>query len=372
MQYNQLGNTGLKVSRLGFGAMRLPSDEGRVDMEKAAEVMRRAFDQGVNFVDSQYHYCGDQSEPAVGKAVAGRRDQIVVQTKAAYYNKPDYAPGETHRTRLEETLRRIQSDYLDIYLMHGLSMARWDEFGEEWMEMALKAKEEGLVRHIGLSTHDTPERVIALLEKGRFEVILMQYNMLDQRYSGVFQYARERGIGTMAMGPVGGGRLAGPPVEWAAASELSFKTNAELALRFVLSNPAINCAFSGMRNIQEVDENCATATREEPLTEAEREKVLTVLAEKQKLSELYCSGCEYCMPCPNNVAISHIFGAMALWKIWGLTDAAKSRYERLLNTPKLGAPASVCVACGQCAPKCPQQIDIPKQLKEAAELFEAS
>lgn len=372
MQYTQLGDTGLKVSRLGYGAMRLPTNDGQVDMDKAAEVMRRAFDLGVNFVDSQYHYCGDQSEPAVGQAISGRRDQIVVQTKAAYYDKPKYGPGETHRTRLEETLRRLGTDYVDIYLMHSLRLERWKEFGEEWIEMALKAKEEGLVRHIGLSCHDTPENAIKLLEKGFFETILMQCNMLDQRNVPVFQYASENGIGAMAMGPVGGGRLAGPPVEWAAQSNLTFKTTAELALRFVLSNPTIHCAFSGMRNTQEVEENCAVASREEPLTEDEREKILAVLAEKRKLSELYCSGCNYCSPCPSNVAISYIFGALALHKIWGLADAARARYERLLKNPDLGAPASACVGCGECVAKCPQNLDIPKQLEEAAALFEES
>lgn len=370
MQYAKLGNTGLKVSRLGFGAMRLPERDGQVDLDASAELMRRAFDLGVNFVDSQFHYCGDQSEIAVGKAIAGRRDRVVMQTKACYYDKPKYAPGESHRTRLEETLRRMGTDYLDIYLMHALNMERWEAFGEEWLDMARRAKEEGLIRHIGISSHDTPENVITLLETGGFEAVLMQYNMLDQRYAPVFEHAHAQGVGAMAMGPVAGGRLAGPPVEWAGSVASSCNTNAELALRFVLGNPNIDCAFSGMGSMAMVEENCETASRRAPLSQGEREQILNVVAEKQRLADLYCSGCNYCAPCPENVAISFILGAMALHKVWGLTEAARQRYERLLNTPRLGAPASACVECGECAPKCPQNIAIPERLKEAREWLE--
>jgi len=315
MQYARLGNTGLQVSRLGFGAMRLlQKEEGSYDLDATVEIMRHAFDLGLNFVDSQYHYCGDQSEPCVGKAIAGRRDRVVVQTKACYYDKPAYKPGETHRSRLEETLERLGTDYLDVYLMHSLRMDRWQELGDAWMRMALKARDEGLIRHIGLSTHDTPENVKKHIDTGHFEAILMQYNLLDQRYEDCFAYAREKGLGTMVMGPVGGGRLAGPSEELRSAAPEGVRTSADLALRFVLSNPNVDCALSGMRSIAEVEENCAVAANRTPLTQEERDRIEAALKEKNRLSELYCSGCNYCLPCPNGVAISHIFKAMALRK----------------------------------------------------------
>ena len=368
MRHVTLGTTGLKVSRLGFGAMRLPHRDGRVDLDESVRLMRHAFDQGVNFVDSQYHYCGDLSEPAVGRAIAGRRDEIVVQTKACYYDEPKYEPGESHRTRLEETLRRLGTDYLDIYLMHSLAWTSWERWGEAWMEMAVRAREEGLIRHIGLSTHDA-ENASRLLDTGRFEVVLMQYNMLDQSYAPAFARARELGIGTEVMGPVAAGRLAGLSPELAKAAKTSFRTNAELALRFVLSNPDVNAAFSGMRSAEEIDENCAVASREESLTEAERADIQAVVDEKRRLAQLYCSRCDYCQPCPKSVAIGTIFQAMALRRIWGLDGAARTLYARILRSEE-DAPASACAACGECLPKCPQKIDIPARLKEAAETFE--
>jgi len=370
MQYSPLGRTGLSVSRLGFGAMRLPTAGDSVDFDKATRLMRRAFDLGVNFVDTQYHYCGDQSETAVGKAVAGRRDQVVIQTKAAYYDQPKYGPWEDHRSRLEETLRRLSVDVLDIYLMHSLDLAKWNQFGQGWMDMAVKAKQQGLIRHIGLSAHYTPENMIQLLDTGCFEMILMQYNMLDTRNEKVLAHARAKGIGTMVMGPVGGGRLAGPPPEWAGANA-GCRTSAELALRFVLSNPDVDCAFSGMRFEPEVEENCAVASREAALTPGERQRILGVIAEKQRLAQLHCSGCNYCMPCPQGVAIPQILGALALEKVWGLTEAARQRYARANAAKTPGAPPPACVDCGQCLPKCPQKIAIPDRLKQARDVFGA-
>ena len=370
MQYTELGNTGLRVSRLGFGAMRLPQKDGGVDFDLSVRLMRHAFDLGVNCVDSQFHYCGDLSEDAVGRAIAGRRDRIIVQTKATYYDKPEYAAGENHRTRLELTLKKLGTDYLDIYFMHSLSLERWEEFGEEWMEMALRAREEGLIRHIGFSSHDSPDHVIQFLEAGHFEVVLMQYNLLDQRYEPAFARAAELGVGAAVMGPVGGGRLAGLSPELTRAGATTYSTNAELALRFALSNPHVNVALSGMRSIEEIEENCATASREEPLSPEERADVERVIAEKHNLAELYCSGCGYCMPCPNNVGISVVFEAMALQRIWGLPAAAGRKYRALMEEQSAQAPASACVECGRCVPKCPQNINIPERLKEAVEMFE--
>ena len=370
MQYTKLGRTGLNVSRLGFGAMRLLTRaDGTWDVDATVEIMRRAFDLGVNFADSQYHYCGDQSEPTVGKAIQGRRDSVVIQTKACYYDKPKYGPGESHRSRLEETLKRLGTDYLDIYLMHSLKQERWDEFGEEWVRDALKARDEGLVRHLGFSSHDKPENVKAFIDMGCFEVVLMQYNLLDQSYEECFAYAREKGLGTEVMGPVGGGRLAGPSEELRRAAPHAVTTSADLALRFVLSTPNVDCALSGMRSVQEAEDNSRVASDATPLSSKERARILGVLTEKMRLAHLYCSGCNYCAPCPNGVAISGIFGAMALHKVWGLVDAARQRYARLGPDSGAGQAADACKECGECEPKCPQKIPIRERLKEAHQVL---
>nr|NIM50473.1 aldo/keto reductase [Gemmatimonadales bacterium]NIQ99211.1 aldo/keto reductase [Gemmatimonadales bacterium] len=147
-------------------------------------------------------------------------------------------------------------------------------------------------------------------------------------------------------------------------------TTPELALRFVLSNPGVTVAFSGMSTREQVQENCAVAGREEPLSGEEVSAIRVALAENERLAELYCTGCGYCLPCPEGVAIPDIFSAMNLHRVWGLTGAAKERYGRLGPDNRRGKmDASACIECGECEEKCPQNISIREQLKETHELL---
>ncbi len=369
MRYCEFGKTGLRVSKLGFGAMRLPTlaSDGDIDYENAIRVMRRAMDLGVNFIDSMWSYHGGKSEIAVGKAIKGRRDQVIIQTKAAYYDKPDYKPGETDRSRLEATLRRLGTDYLDIYLMHSVDEKRLAECGEEWLEMAQKAVDEGLVRFIGFSSHDSPEFVKRLLSRGGFGSVVLQYNLLDRHWEDTLAYAHEEGVGTAVMGPVGGGRLGRPSEEMMKLIPDQVASTAEAALRFVLANPNVDVAMSGMGAIAQVEANAATASREDPLTAAEFRQVQSILKEKRKLADLYCTGCKYCMPCPDNVGISAIFEMMNTHLIYGLTELAREQYAKLGPESNRGENASACTECGECEEKCPQKIPIREQLKEAHE-----
>jgi len=361
MQYRTFGNTGIKISALGFGAMRLPKDE-----DYAVRCIQRSFELGVNYLDTAAGY--GESERICGRALKGWRNKVYVSTKN-WISDPS---GDAWQAQFERSLQRLDIDYIDFYVVYH--SASWDGYNEKFknpgqgLERALKARDEGLIKHITMSTHDTPENIKKLIDLGLFEGMTVQYNLLDRRNEEVIEYAHEKGLGVVIMGPVGGGRLAAPSEKIKSMLPGQVKSTPELALRFVLSNPNVTCAISGMNSLEMVEENCATASREEPLSAREREAVVAALEENKRLSELYCTGCNYCMPCPNGVGIPENFRLMNLHRVWGLTELAKEGYRKLGEEhPEKWLPASACVECGECEPKCPQKIPIIAQLKETAE-----
>lgn len=360
MQYREYGKTGIKVSALGYGAMRLPFEEP----ERSAELMRLGLDLGINYIDTAFGYGGGKSEEYVGAAIKGRREQVYLATKNPLWGDETV---DGWWQRLHTSLERLQTDYLDFYkVVHGLS---WDVYTRVYEptlgKEVQKAKDQGLIRHVVCSSHDTPENMIKLLETGVLEGMLLQYNLLDRQNEPVLQRAKELGIAIEVMGPVGGGRL-GMASEKLTSLVPGTASTAELALRFVLANPNVTIALSGMSTEEQVRENCATASRKEALSAAELEGIEKTLIENQRLSELYCTGCEYCLPCPNGVAIPRIFSAMNMHRVWGLTEHARHRYSRLGPQNEKGhMAADACTECGQCEEKCPQKIKIIEQLKES-------
>ncbi|HEX30437.1 TPA: aldo/keto reductase [Candidatus Poribacteria bacterium] len=376
MQYREYGNTGIKLSALGFGCMRFPTDENRrIKEDESIEMLKYAYEHGVNIFDSAAVYNGGDSERVLGKAVKEMdRSRIYISTKN-HYKGPD--AGEWRRT-LEGSLERLDIDYIDFYHMHDLRLNQFIEgiiVKGGPLQEALKAKEEGLIRHLCFSSHDDPENVKKMINTGYFEGILVQYNILDRAYEDVIAHARQKGLGVLVMGPVGGGRLAAPSEQIQKLIPGGAKTSAEAALRIVLANEHVTTALSGMSSMQMVVENIETASRTEPLSEDEKRHMAEMLEQVRKLAELYCTGCGYCMPCPNGVDIPANFRAMIYYKVYGLKDYAKSEYRRLKNRKVNGEPkpasADVCVECGQCEAKCPQNIPIIKQLKEVAEVLGA-
>ena len=367
MQYRQLGRTGLKVSQLGFGAMRLPMEgEGkdeRVNRELAIPMIHRAFEGGVNYIDSAVGYCNEDSQRAVGEALKGWRDRVIVSTKNHYYEDDE----RTWWTHLENSLQRLDVEYIDIYNHHGISWQRWTEAVEprvsKWMA---KAKDQGLIRHICASFHDDNDGLKKIVATGYPSVITLQYNMLDQQLAEGIDAAYDAGIGVIVMGPVGGGYLAGDS-EVLARIVPNVRSVPELALRFVLANPNVTMALSGMSMMEHVEENLSVADVQIALSDEERAAVDTYLVELKNMADLYCTGCDYCLPCPKGVAISKIFRRYNRGRVYGLWDAARALYARLGEGWDKGARADACVGCGQCEPKCPQKIEIRKQLKEAHE-----
>jgi hypothetical protein len=174
------------------------------------------------------------------------------------------------------------------------------------------------------------------------------------------------------MGPVGGGRLVGFSPKIARMVPGGIKSNPEIALRFVLSHPGVSCALSGMSTIQMVEENAATASREEPLSEKERAQIMAALDETKRLADLYCTGCGYCMPCPHDVNIPKNLEYMNYYRVYGLKEYARQAYADLgvKNIEWItGLKAEYCIQCGECEPKCPQHIPIMEQLEEVARVL---
>ncbi len=371
MIYRKFGNTGAEISVLGFGAMRLPtkSVDGNTvfDEEESIRIIHRAFELGVNYIDTAPYYCDKVSEVIVGKALKGWRDKVYLSTK----NPIESASGDDWRKRLELSLTKLDTDHIDFYHMWGIS---WDTYVKEIdvkggpMEAARKAKEEGLIRHISFSFHDEPANMIKIIDTGNFETVLCQYNLLDRANEEAIAYAHEKGLGTVIMGPVAGGRLGtpSPVIQKLAPSHVA--SNAELALRFVLTNPNVTCALSGMGSMAMVEENSRVASNEASLSADELTRINDSMEENKKLAELYCTGCNYCMPCPQEVNIPLNFQMMNYHKVYGITEYAKSEYAKIGSSPWMkGKKAEECIECGLCEEKCPQKIEIRKQLRETAE-----
>ncbi len=372
MQYREYGKTGKMIAALGFGAMRLPKDE-----DYAVEIMQRYLELGGNLIDTARAY--GESERIVGRAIQGRREQVYISTK----NHGVQQSPDIWKQYMDQSLETLAVDRIDFYHVHDL---RWDVYAEHFrkkggpFDMVQQAQDEGLIDHLCFSSHDSPENIIKLIDEGIFDGILVQYNMLD-RIPGegghgagtgnepAIAHAAEKGLGVLIMGPLAGGRLTQmPPDRVEKLLPGKVKSIADLGLRFVLANPDVTSPLSGMNELQQVDENCATASRQEPLTEQENAQIRAAVQANEKLAELYCTGCNYCQPCPQGVAIPKIFEAMNYHRLWGLTEHAKGLYRQLGPDNKEGLmDATACVECGECEEKCPQNLPIIQQLKESHE-----
>jgi len=371
LRYKTLGRTGLKVSALGFGCMRLPMIDGKVDRDKATPMIRRAIDAGVNYIDTAVFYCEYDSERAVGDALSGGwREKVVLSTKNHHADKND---KKAWHTNFENSLERLRVDYIDIYNFHGIN---WEHFCKNidgpggLYEEARKLKDQGLIRHICFSFHDSCENLIKLVDTGMFDSVTCQYNLLDRANEEGIAHAHEKGMGVVIMGPVGGGRLGETGGELAKMLPQGIASTPELALRFVLCNPNVSVALSGMSTMQQVEENIATASRDATLSADEIDAIERALHQLQKMSDLYCTGCKYCLPCPHGVAIPDIFRLTNMARVYGAASYARDAYQRMIKEDKEDKqPASSCAECGQCEEKCPQKIEIIRQLKEAHEIL---
>ncbi len=373
MLYRDFGNTGVKISQLGFGCMRLPEYEkdGKwfVDEDKSTEMLRRAVELGVNYFDTAVYYCHSNSEAAVGKALKPFRDKVNISTKIPCGG--EIQSSADYRRLLEQSLTRLDTDYIDFYHFWGIGRHGFDNtiLKHNLLEEAMKAKEEGLIRHISFSFHDDPSVIKYIIDTaGIMETMLVQYNLLDRSNEEMMKYAHDKGLGVVAMGPVAGGRLAAPNAITKKLTGEDTNSSYGLAFKFALGNPSLSCALSGMENMDMLEKNVALASNPAVLTEDEWQQLGQAMANLKKFSDLYCTGCNYCQPCPVGINIPHIFNMYTHLNVYEMAGHAKHMWE---NYKKDGGKSfKDCRDCGLCENKCPQHLEIRKHLEKVEGLLE--
>jgi predicted aldo/keto reductase-like oxidoreductase len=346
----------MRLPMIGEGA------EARIDRDLAIPMIHRAFEAGVTYIDTAVGYCNQDSQRVVGEALKGWRDRIVLSTK-----NHDYGTDEkTWWGLLEQSLERLQVSSIDIYNHHGINWGAYTEHVEPrlstWMR---KAQAQGLIKHICVSFHDNNDALLKLVASGYPSVITLQYNLLDRQLEEGIAAAHAAGIGIVAMGPVAGGRL-GDASAVLGGLVPGIERVPELALRFVLANPAVSVALSGMGTMAMVEENVRICADPIALSSADRAAIDAHLKRLAKMAELYCTGCNYCLPCPQGVAIPKIFEVYNRGRVYDLWASAKEGYAGLGAFPwNPGKKADACTACGLCETRCPQQLKIRDQLRDA-------
>jgi predicted aldo/keto reductase-like oxidoreductase len=377
MQYVAFGKTNIKVSRLGFGCMRLPSYEkaGKTifDEEKSMAMFHRAYQLGVNYFDTAPGYCDTLSEIIVGKGLKSFRDKVYIATK----NPIENASGDDYDKRLESSLKKLDTDYLDFYHFWGINL---DTFINKIcvpdgpMDRVKKWKRQGVVRHISFSFHDAPAHLAEIILRGDgvFDSLLCQYNLLDRSNEEGIAFAHGQGLGVVVMGPIGGGRLGAPSQVIQNLLPGKVQSSAEVALRFVFNNPHVHIALSGMGSLEMLEENVRIASNTSPLSPEEEAHLERATKENERLAGLYCTGCKYCMPCAQKISIPDIFTLMNYHRVYKITEYAKQTYAQIGKVPWMPYEnAAACIECGECEAKCPQKLPIREQLKETHKILGA-
>lgn len=382
MQYRNFGRLDWKASALGFGCMRFPTADGNrmspnIVQEEATRMLRRAIDEGVNYVDTAYLYHAGASETAVGVALRdGYRERVKLATKMPVWMAKE--AGDFDRI-LDEQLKRLETDHIDFYLLHALGHDRWHDcvLKLKMLESAERAKADGRIRHIGFSFHDgfeAFEEILTGYDKWDFCQIQLNYmDIMNQAGVAGLKMAAERGLAVVIMEPLMGGRLADPPtvIREVVEQHPVRKTPAAWALEWLWNQPEVSVILSGMSTMEQVEENLATASgaKTGAFSEADEEFIGRLRTMYQERMKIPCSKCSYCMPCPNGVNIPNNFEHFNYAYLYDDMAGAKFRYNVFLTEEQR---AGACIECGICAELCPQQIAIPERLHEVAELLGAA
>jgi hypothetical protein len=373
MLYRQMDQTDAKLSILGFGCMRLPQTTNcHIDEPRATKMVRYAIDHGINYFDTAYVYHNGESEPFLGRALSdGYREKVHIATKLPVW---DVQSQNDMDRILNEQLSRLNTDYIDFYLLHGLGKASWINLVNlnigEFLDQAIA---DGRIRHAGFSFHDEVQVFREIVDDYDWTFAQIQYNYMDEEYQAGTEglnYAAAKGLGIVIMEPLRGGVLARETRE----TKKIFSTRgharsaAEWGLRWLWNHPEITVVLSGMSTMQQVKDNLGYADKGLPssLTTDEiavYEEIKTYYRSRMKIP---CTKCRYCMPCVAGVEIPECFSAFNDASVYSDPTGAKMSYD---SYTVYGGDASQCQDCGVCESLCPQHLPIRKHLKEVSALF---
>ena len=375
MQMMKFPGTDIAASRLGLGCMRLPVDaEGKVDRPEAIRLIREAIDNGVTYIDTAYGYHNGESEFVVGEALKdGYRERVTLVTKLPVWKveKP-----EDMEALLDEQLSRLQTDHVDFYLLHALdkdSYNRVREMGAR--EFLTRMIEKGKIRYPAFSFHDDAEAFKYIAQDYDWKMIQVQMNILDEfnqaTLQGVKDYAEARGIGAVVMEPLRGGSLArNVPEEILKIYEgaETSRSPVEWAFRWLYDQSAFITILSGMSDEAQLKDNLRIFAEAKTgvMTQAEKDMMVQVREAYEKRIRVGCTGCEYCLPCPQGVKIPRIFRSVDQAAMFNTLDNYKKHYASIVEK---GEGADNCVQCGLCEEKCPQHIRIRDMLADIHKEF---
>lgn len=366
-----------KISCLGFGLMRLPlkskdSAATEIDYEKTLELVKTAYENGVNYFDTAYPYHGGKSEVIFGKILKelNIRDKIFIADKMPMWeiNSPD----DIERI-FNEHLSRLETNYIDFYLLHAMNAERWEKVKDFGVLKFLEQKKtEGKIKHLGFSFHDTLETFKKIIDEyPHFEFCQIQHNYFDEDYQAGtegIEYAANKKIGIIIMEPLRGGLLANPPKQIEEILKNVAQTPASSSLKWLWNKNEIICTLSGMNDKLQILENCKTAndSKANSLSKEQLSSIKEAGDWFRQRIKVPCTGCSYCVPCPKGVKIPAIF---AEWnnlslngKLEGLEQFDSTVYKTLKSEK---SDATQCVQCRACEKQCPQHIKITDVLKLA-------
>lgn len=368
MHYRLFGKTGFQVSALSFGCMRLPTrPTGEINEDEAAEMLRYAIEHGVNYLDTAYPYHGGQSELFLGRALKdGYRQKVKLATKMPVWKVTSAADFDTF---LNEQLEKLQTDHIDFYLLHGLGKSRWELVHNlgvtDWAEKAIA---DGRIGALGFSFHDNTEVLKTIVDSyDHWAMCQVQYNYMnetEQAGTEGVRYAAAKGLAVVVMEPLLGGRLVNPPLSvqhiWDAAPVR--RGAVEWAMQWLWNQPEVSTVLSGMSSMAQMVENVANADREAvgALTPAELALFPKIQEAYKALSPVPCTGCRYCMPCPNGVDIPRNFAVLNDGIMYDKLEASRRGYRFIPRDQTEAILASSCISCCECEDKCPQAIPISK------------
>ncbi len=372
MQYRTVPKNGDKLSALGFGTMRLPLKGENIDEERAINQIRFAIDNGVNYVDSAPPYHGGESEKVLGKALlSGYRERVKIATKLTPFL---LSKAEDMEKMLSMQLKKLQTDHIDYYLLHGLEEESWKKLlGFGVFEFLEKAKADGKVVNLGFSFHGSLETFKEIVDAYDWVMCQILYNFLDMKLQAGtkgLKYAASKNLAVMIMEPLRGGTLADKlPDEvkqFYDAAKIQ-RSPAEWGLRWVWNHPEVTLALSGMNDEKHVAENIKAAETALPclMKRGELAVIKNVAESFRRLMKVPCTGCQYCMPCPFGVNIPSSFRIYNDYYMFGDEQSSRAMYAMMLMGGLTGkrSDASLCKECKKCMERCPQHIAIPEKLR---------